>query len=46
MEDDEKEYHLTVKLRCSVMAHSYEEAIEWLRSNLYARTQDYDFDID
>jgi hypothetical protein len=44
-EDNEKEYHLTVKLRTTVMAESYEDAINWLTSDIYANIISYDFDI-
>ena len=45
-EDNEKEYNLTVTLNVGVMAESYEDAVDWLESNIYSNPRQYDFNVE
>ena len=45
-EEEEQGFDLTVTLNVEVMAHSYEEAVDWLENNLYSNIRSYEFDIE
>ena len=45
-EEEEQGFGLTVTLNIEVMAHSYEDAVDWLKNDLYCNIRSYDFDIE
>ena len=46
VKEEEKEFDLNVTLNIQVMAESYEDAVRWLRFEIYHNTKNYEFDIE